>query len=721
MYNKGLRIKQHDITDCGAACLASISAYYGLRFPISRIRQYAFTDKKGTNILGLIKAASCLGFSAKGVRAKPESLKIIPKPAIAHIIVKDVLQHFVVIYKVTDKYITIMDPGEGVIYKKKQEDFLKEWTGVLVLMEPEETFKTGNKKQSITGKFLSLLSPHRSTMFQALFGALIYSILGLSTAIYIGKITDYVLIDKNLNLLNLMGFIMFLILLLRTFIGSMKSILALKTGQRIDAALILGYYKHLLTLPQQFFDTMRVGEIISRVNDAVKIRNFINNLLLDSVVNIMILFFSICLMFVYSWKLTAITLLSAPLFFIVYWSFNRLNRKYQRKIMESSAELETQLVESINSISTIKHFGVEQYANVKTETRFVHLLRNTYKSIYGAILTQGGIQFISTGITIAVLWAGSNLVINQELTPGELMVFYSLIGYVLSPISSLITSNQTIQDALIAADRLFQIMDLEQEQGNEKKIMLESGMIGDITFENVSFRYGSRKQVFEALNLKIEKGKTTAIIGESGSGKTTLISLLQNIYPLQSGSIHIGSYDISQIGNESLRQRLGTVPQQIELFAGTIVENIALGDFHPDIRKIADIIKKLGLKEFIERLPNGYLTYIGEHGASLSGGERQRIAIARALYKEPDILIFDEATSSLDSISERYVKQTFNLLSKQGKTIIVIAHRLSTVRNADTIIVLNEGKVAEAGTHNELCCTGGIYSKLWNEQFNQIV
>jgi len=662
-----------------------------------------------------------LGFSAKGVRAKPESLKIIPKPAIAHIIVKDVLQHFVVIYKVTDKYITIMDPGEGVIYKKKQEDFLKEWTGVLVLMEPEETFKTGNKKQSITGKFLSLLSPHRSTMFQALFGALIYSILGLSTAIYIGKITDYVLIDKNLNLLNLMGFIMFLILLLRTFIGSMKSILALKTGQRIDAALILGYYKHLLTLPQHFFDTMRVGEIISRVNDAVKIRNFINNLLLDSVVNIMILFFSICLMFVYSWKLTAITLLSAPLFFIVYWSFNRLNRKYQRKIMESSAELETQLVESINSISTIKHFGVEQYANVKTETRFVHLLRNTYKSIYGAILTQGGIQFISTGITIAVLWAGSNLVINQELTPGELMVFYSLIGYVLSPISSLITSNQTIQDALIAADRLFQIMDLEQEQGNEKKIMLESGMIGDITFENVSFRYGSRKQVFEALNLKIEKGKTTAIIGESGSGKTTLISLLQNIYPLQSGSIHIGSYDISQIGNESLRQRLGTVPQQIELFAGTIVENIALGDFHPDIRKIADIIKKLGLKEFIERLPNGYLTYIGEHGASLSGGERQRIAIARALYKEPDILIFDEATSSLDSISERYVKQTFNLLSKQGKTIIVIAHRLSTVRNADTIIVLNEGKVAEAGTHNELCCTGGIYSKLWNEQFNQIV
>lgn len=720
MYSKkGVKIKQHDATDCGAACIASISAHYGLRYPISRIRQYAFTNKKGTNILGLVEAANRLGFKAKGVRANDESLKIIPKPAIAHVIVKETLQHFVVICKVTKKSITIMDPSDGQLHKINREAFLKEWSGVLVLMEPEDNFKTGNLKQSIASKFLSLLMPHKSMMFQAVFGAFIYSILGLSTALYVGKITDYVLVDKNVNLLNLMGIIMLLITVLRTFIGSMKSILALKTGQRIDAALILGYYKHILTLPQQFFDTMRVGEIISRVNDAVKIRNFINNVSLDLVVNVMILFFSACLMFLYSWKLAVVTLLSAPLFFVVYWSFNRLNRKYQRKIMESGAELETQLVESLNSISTIKRFGIEEYANINTENRFVHLLRNTYRSIYGSILTQGGIQFISTGITIAVLWIGSNLVIKQELTPGTLMVFYSLIGYLLSPIDSLIKSNQTIQDALIAADRLFQIMDLEQEENNEK-IVIEPEMIGDITFENVSFRYGSRKQVFEALNLKIEKGKTTAVIGESGSGKTTLMSILQHIYPIQSGNVRIGSYDISQISNDSLRKIVGTVPQEIELFAGTIIENIALGNFQPDIKKIADLIEQLGLKEFIEKLPNGYLTYIGEHGASLSGGERQRIAIARALYKEPDILIFDEATSSLDSVSERYVKQTLNALAQQGKTIIVIAHRLSTVRNADKIVVLNKGGVAETGTHKELCETNGIYSKLWNEQFNQI-
>lgn len=719
-FKKGIKVKQHDITDCGAACLASIAAYYGLNFPISRIRQYAFTDKKGTNVLGMIEAAQKLGFEAKGVKGPFECLPDIPKPAIAHVVVKEVLQHFVVIYKVTDRYILVMDPGDGKMHKKTHEEFRKEWTSVLILMHPGETFQKGNQKKSTLRSFIDLILPHKSVMSQALFGAVIYSILGLSTAVYVGKITDYVLVDQNINLLNLMGIIMVLIIVLRTFIGAMKSILALKTGQRIDASLILGYYKHLLTLPQQFFDTMRVGEIISRVNDAVKIRVFINNISLDLVVNLLILVFTLCLMLVYSWKLAVITLLSAPIFLLIFFLFNRLNRKYQRKIMESGADLEAHLVESLNSGSTIKRFGIEGFANLKTEMRFVNLLRNTYRSIHGSIVANGGIEFVSAGITVAVLWAGSTFVINQELTPGTLMVFYSLVGYVLGPIGKLISSNQTIQDALIAADRLFQIMDLEREEDESQKIILEREMVGNIRFENVAFRYGSRKQVFKSLNLEIKKGQTTAIIGESGSGKTTLVSLIQHLYPIQSGNISIGSFNISQISNESLRRMVGSVPQQIELFAGTIVENIALGDFEPDMKKITELSQELGISEFIEKLPNSYMTQIGEHGASLSGGERQRIAIARALYKDPEILIFDEATSSLDSISEKYVKQTLDELAKTGKTIIIIAHRLSTVKNADTIIVLEEGRMVENGTHKQLLENNSVYRKLWNEQFDQI-
>lgn len=713
---KGIRVKQHDITDCGAACLASVCAYYGLQFPVARIRQYAFTDQKGTNILGMVEAANRLGLSAKGVRAEVEALFVVPKPMIAHVVVKERLQHFVVVYKATEDYIEYMDPGDGEMHLCTTEDFLKEWTGVLILMEPEKTFRPGNEKTGMWKKFLSLVAPHKSVMLQAVFGALIYSILGLSTSIYVGKITDYVLVDKNLNLLNLMGVVMIGILLLRTFVGAMKSILALKTGQQIDAALILGYYKHLLRLPQLFFDTMRVGEIISRVNDAVKIRAFINNVSLNLVVNAMILLFSVGLMFVYSWKLALLTLASAPLFWLIFRGFNRLNRKYQRHIMESTADLEAQLVESVNSISTIKRFGIEEYANLKTETRFVHLLKNTYHSMYGSIMAQGGIQFVSTGITIAILWLGSVLVIDQTLTPGTLMVFYSLVGYVVSPIGSLISSNQTIQDALIAADRLFQIMDLEQDE--EGKTALASEQVGNIVFEDVSFRYGSRKEVFSHLNLEIEKGKMTAIVGESGSGKTTLMSLLQHIYGVQSGHIRIGAYDIADIDNKSLRQRIGVVPQQVELFSGTILENVAVGELRPDKARVNALLDRLGLRDFIDNQPKGIKSQIGEHGVNLSGGERQRLAVARALYQDPDIVILDEATSSLDNIAERYVKEVMEQLKQEGKTVIVIAHRLSTVKTADRIVVLQQGQVREEGTHEELTKADGLYRKLWREQFD---
>ena len=660
--NSHIKIKQQDITDCGAASLASVCAYYGLRFPVARIRQYAYTDKKGTNILGLVKAAGKLGFSAKGVKAKLEALRMIPLPAIAHVIVNKVLLHFVVIYKVNDKHVVYMDPGDGEMHKKNVEEFKEMWTGILVLMEPNETFRSSKETKSNFAKFMALLSPHRKVMTEAFFGALVCSILGLSTSIYVGKITDYVLVDGNLNLLRLMSLAMIAILILQVFIGAMKSILALKTGQSIDASLILGYYKHILKLPQQFFDTMRVGEIISRVNDAVKIRTFINDVFLNLVVNVLILVVTVAVMLIYSWKLALVTLCAAPFFFLIFLGYNKLNKKYMRKIMEKSADLESHLVESLNAIITIKRFGLEDFANLKTENRFVRLLRDTYSASFGSILTSNGLNFVSTGITIAVLWVGSSFVIDKQITPGTLMMFYSIIGYVLTPLESLISSNQQLQDANIAAQRLFQIMDLEREENENGKIELENDMIGDIVFENVSFRYGTRKDVFDELSLTIRKGETTAVVGESGSGKTTMMSILQHIYPVNEGRILIGKYDLAQITNSSLRRHIGSVPQQIELFQGTVLENIAVGDLAPDVRRVTDLIIELGLEDFIKGLPNGINTYIGEHGASLSGGERQRIAIARALYKDPDIIIFDEATSSLDTMSGNYSANVFQSL-----------------------------------------------------------
>jgi len=708
-------IKQRDITDCGAACLASVAAFYGLSLPIARIRQMASTDTKGTNILGLIEAANKLGFEAKGVRGTLESLNKIPLPAIAHIIVKKQLHHYVVIYKVSSHQIHYMDPGDGKMHKKTHQEFLDEWTNVMVLLLPNEEFVKGNEKVKVSLRFWQLIKPHKSIVIQALFGALVYTVLGLSTSIFVQKITDYVLVDGNRNLLNLMSVIMGFVLLLQLFVGSTKTIFTMRTGQQIDARLILGHYKHLLKLPQQFFDTMRVGEIISRINDAVKIRAFINDVAINLVVNVFIVVFAFVLMFSYYWKLALLMLAVIPLYLVIYLITNKLNKKIQRKLMENSAELETQLVESITAMGTIKRFGLEEHTNHKTETRFIQLLRTVYKSGLNSVFAGTSTELISQVLTIVLLWVGAGYVLDNQITPGELFSFYTLIGYFTGPVASLIGSNKVIQDAVIAADRLFEIMDLEIE--NDAKINLTKEIIGDIRFENVVFRYGTRVNVFDNLNLHIEVGKFTAIVGESGSGKSTLMSLLQNIYPIQNGNIFIGKYAIKHLNKASLRNLLSVVPQQIDLFAGNVIDNIAVGDYEPDLQRIIDICSQLGIISFIESLPEGLQTYLGENGTSLSGGQRQRIAIARALYRDPEILILDEATSSLDSASEQYVQRTIELLLAQHKTIIIIAHRLSTICKADKIIVLDEGKVVEQGKHDDMLKQNSYYSKLWEQQF----
>lgn len=709
---KSARIRQRDISDCGAACLASIAAYHHLQMPVARIRQMAATDSKGTNVLGVVEAAAKLGFQAKGVKGPFEALFNIPKPAIAHVIVREQLHHFVVIYRVTKTHVVVMDPSDGQYHSLTHEAFKKIWTNVLVLLLPADDFRAGNEKTSHLARFWFLLRPHRSVVMQALFGAIIYTILGLSTSIYVQKIVDNVLVEGNKNLLNLLGIVMLLILVLQLFIGQLKSVFALKTGQQIDARLILGYYKHLLRLPQQFFDTMRVGEITSRINDAVKIRVFINDVAIGLVVNVFIVLFSFGLMFTYYWKLALIVLAILPVYGLIYWISNEVNKKMQRRLMEDNAELGSQLVESLNSVATIKRFGLEDFANLKTENRFVKLLKTIYSASVTNLYISNAGGFVTSAFVVILLWAGSYFVMDRQLSPGELLSFYAIIGYFTGPAMSLIGANKSMQDALIAADRLFEIMDLEQEE-SANKVTLQKNMVGDVVFQNVGFRYGTRVEVFRNFNMKIQQGKITAIVGESGSGKSTLMALLQNIYPLREGSIQIGNLDIRYIEHESLRRLVSVVPQQIDLFAGTVMENIAVGEFEPDMQRVITISAQLGIIQFIEKLPEGFNTLLGEHGVNLSGGQRQRIAIARALYRNPEILILDEATSSLDSVSDQYVQDVMQRLRDEGKTIVVIAHRLSTVVNADKIVVLQEGAMAEEGTHRQLLENNSLYSRLW--------
>ncbi|MGJ1325389.1 peptidase domain-containing ABC transporter [Sphingobacterium faecium] len=708
-------IKQHDIKDCGAACLASIGAYNGLFIPIAKIRQICHTDTRGTNALGLVVGLEKMGFKAKGVQTDIEHINEAPLPAIAHVIKREVYQHYVVIYQFKKGIVKYMDPEYGEMIEEPLSEFEKIWTGVLILAEKNEYFEQRNEKTSNAVRFWNLIKPHKSILTQCLLGAITFTLMGLSTSIYIQKITDYVLIDGNLRLLNLLSFGMIIIIIFQIFIGYCQDYYIIQTGQKIDRHLILGYYKHLLDLPQRFFDTMKIGEITSRINDAVKIRTFINDVSIELFVNFFTIAFSFALMFSYHWKLATILVISFPLYFLVYYIINKLNKKTERKLMERAADLQSQLVESLNSIKTIKQFGIETFQKNKTDTLFTKLLSSIFKSINNSLFSSNSTDFISRIFTVILLWFGSYAVINKEITPGELLSFYSLIGFLTAPIATIINTNKIIQSALIASDRLFEIMDLEREEVNEK-FDLEKDSIGDIKIDNISFSYGTRKDVFKDFSCNIRFGKTTAIVGESGSGKSTISNLLQNLYPIKEGKILIGKYDIKYISNFSLRNVVATVPQKVTLFSGNVIENIALGEDFPDMKKLISICESLDILDFIEELPNGFETYLGEDGAMISGGQKQRIAIARALYKDPEILILDEATSSLDSASENTIQNALIEFKRRNKTLIVIAHRLSTVVFSDEIMVLENGVIVERGSHYDLLQKKDKYYELWQKQ-----
>jgi ATP-binding cassette, subfamily C, bacteriocin exporter len=712
---KGIQVKQRDVSDCGAACLASVAAYYGLHIPVSRVRQYAGTDKRGTTLSGLITAAGQMNFKARGAKATGIDLHGIPVPAIFHLVIENRLQHFVVVYKTEKKQIRIMDPALGKLVKLSIEKFEKNWHGVVMLLIPSSHFRPENKKISVYTRFRDLILPHRKMWCLALLAAFIYTALGLSTSIYVLKIFDFVLPGANKNLMNVLGLSMFILLCLQIISGYLKSMIVLRTGQGIDSRLILGYYKHILKLPQRFFDSMRVGEIISRVNDAVRIRLFINDISTGIVVHVFTMMLSITVMFLFYWKLAVIMLLSIPVYVLIYLISDRVNSKWQRKMMETGAALESQLFESIQGIATIRRFGSASFFNLKTENSFKPFMRAIFTGSRSGLMLSNLSEFVTSMMTISILWTGSYLVIDRILSTGELLSFYTLTIFFTNPVRALIGANKSMQDAIIAADRLFEITDLEIENENVENSSIGSLPPGDLIFDGVTFSYGQGVFVFNELQLRIPQYKMTAVVGDSGCGKSTMLSLIQKFYPLQNGNIKIGEIDIQNISNSILRKHIAAVPQQTDLFQGTIISNIALGENDPDLERIYDICNRLGLHEFIFGLPCRYQTIIHEQGVNLSGGQKQRLGIARALYKNPDILILDEATSGLDPESESKVQETLYWFNNQKKTIVVITHKLKTVLFCDSVIFLNQGKPALAGTHQKLISENSIYAERWNK------
>lgn len=708
-------IEQHDASDCGAACLASVARHYGLRLPIARVRQYAGTDERGTTLLGLIEGAERMGLGARGVRGPVESLTSIPLPAIAHVVSGGALSHFVVIFEATADAVVVMDPKDGRAHRIGTETFSREWTGALVLVAPREGFRPGDATVPRVARMASMLRPHVRLLTAAAIGALVYTLLGLSTAIFVQKVIDDVIVGENRNLLYLLGLTMVIALTAQTGLALARDVYALRIGQRIDAALINGYYRHLLRLPQRFFDTRRVGELVARVGDAVRVRAFLNDAFIDYLVSSLVVLFSLLLMFIYSWKLTLVVAGVLPMYLLVYWLTNRANRKSQRVVMEAAAELESHLVESITAVATVKRFHAHGQAQLRTESRLVSMLRGVYTSGRTFITASISSDTLGKALSVVVLWVGAGFVIDRSLSPGTLMSIYALAGHLAAPVTRLVGLNRSLQDAMIATDRLFEIMDLAVEAEGETAGRRDLPD-GDVVLRTVTFRFGGRQKVLDRLALRIPAGEITALVGESGCGKSTLAGLLQRVYEPTEGRVLVGGVDLRNVDLGTLRRHVAVVPQEIHLFSASVAENIALGALRPDMDRVVEISMQLGIADFVDTLPAGFATRVGQNGTLLSGGERQRIAIARALYRQPRVLVLDEATSALDSIAEERILAALDPFVRDGGTVLLVAHRLTTVTTADRIVVLDGGRIVEEGTHTELIAYPSAYRRLWERQ-----
>lgn len=744
-------IKQHDISDCGATCLAMISAYYGLKYPLSKYRELTKTDKAGTNLYGLESGANALGFSADALSGTPDDLinsihnNEITFPFVAHIVSEDDLLHFIVVYKYRNGKFTIGDPAKGKL-KLNQDDFFKMWTGYIVTFTPTDKLKKGNYSKGEFTKFLKLLKGQYHKLFFVLLlsicitvtsiaGAFIFEIVidnfttGITqetdiaesnnephdgeTKIEIALETILTKLDSELNATEFNLIFLFIIALysFQAIVQTARGYLIVLVSKHMDTSLLLTYYQHIVGLPISSLTLRQTGDYLARFSDAASIRQAISDasvtLMLDSVMVI------VCGIILYkkSSLLFLISLLMIAIYTVVVICYRKPIEKTNRRVMENNAAVESYLKESIDGLETVKAACAENEIKRKMFSKFKKFINSLVNNSMISVSQDVIVDTVELVGRVCILWIGFSLVITNHLTVGTLITFYVLLSYFTQPIKNVVELQPTIQKAFVAAERLNDILNLELEKQNTESLP----SIESIEIKDVTFRYGYRPAVLKNISMKLHKGEKIAIVGESGCGKSTLVKLLLGFYFPESGKISVNSKDLTEESLTALRSCSAYVGQNVFFFSDTIKNNLTLETSDVTDEEIIHVCKLCGIDDFIQSLPLGYNTPLNEGGSELSGGQKQRLALARALLKKPQLLVLDEATSSLDSISENIVKNTV-FHEYRDLTCIIIAHRFSTIQNCDRILVMQDGIFTEEGSHTNLLNSKNKYYRMWEAQ-----
>lgn len=710
-------VLQHDEADCAAAALSTICRFYKKELTIMKIREIIGTDAYGTSVQGIVSGAEKLGFEAKALKIQIDDIDGgYTLPAIAHVITDTGLNHFIVINKIKNGKFWISDPARGAIELTKEE-MTKQFTGVLVLLLPKSEFETNYlAKTTMWQLFKMVMLPHKKMLLTVILSSFALTLLGILSSLFSKIVFDEIIPFQLKKTLYVYLVVFGMVGLIQIFLGFFRAHVLLFLSRKIDIPVLLGYYNHVLRLPYQFFTTRRVGEILTRFQDAMTIKDIFSQVSVSLVLDLSLAVFTgialIKINLTLFFLVLIVVLVNVALIYLFKKSYKRIN--YEQ--MEAGAMMNSQLIESIQNIETVKASAHEAVQIERLENKFVKVLKLGYEEGKLSNLQGSLSSLVQTLSGVFMIGIGAIAIIDGKLTLGDFIVFQTLSGYFTDPIQNLVSLQLTYQEAQISMTRLSELMDLETEETKDRELLADVGLKGNITFKDLTFRYGSRPPIIKEFNLKIKQGQRVAIVGESGAGKSTLAKLLLKFQNADSGKLTINDYDIEDIEVKYLRQSIGYVPQNIELFTGTIMENIKLGNESATYEQVIKAAKLAGCHDFIQKLPNRYYAFIEENGSNFSGGERQQIAIARAFLKERDLYIFDESTSNLDSFSERYIQKAM-LQATNGATTIIIAHRLSTIINCDLIVFMANGAIIEQGSHDELVALNGKYAEMITLQY----